>query len=61
MSKHRQDSYSPKMQTKHIPNTCLEHQQHASLLSSVSYVPGLMRHETMLPTGVILVLKINKL
>jgi len=60
MSKHRQDSYSPKMQTKHLPNTSLEHQQPANLLSIVSHKPGLMHHETMLPTEMIIVLKINK-
>jgi hypothetical protein len=48
------------MQTKHLPNTSLEHQQHANLLSSVSYIAGLMHHETMLPTEMIIVLKINK-
>ena len=59
-SKHRQDSYFPKMQTKYLPNTSLEHQQHANPLNSVSYTAGLMYHETMLPTEMIIVLKIKK-
>ena len=60
MSIHRQDIYPPQMQTKHLPTTSLEHQQHANLLSSVSYISGLMHHETMLPAEMIIVLKINK-
>ena len=60
MKNHRQDSYSPNIQTKHLPHTSLEYLQQAKLLSCISYIPRLMHHETMLPTEIIIVFKINK-